>query len=174
MAVSPARRAQLVAASAAGLAGRVAATKARHAELRATAPKCGKPTRAGKPCQRPLINGRCLTHDTMTAAERAEHCRSIAPLGGAAAPRGEAHPAWKGDAAQRHTGRHRAQRLFAAEVCAKCGATPSETVKLHRHHKDENPLNNATTNVEILCEGCHAQAHGGKFAWFDFGGGETD
>lgn len=170
MAVSPARRAQLAAASAAGLAARIAATKARHAALRANAPKCGKPTRKGTPCRQPLVNGRCLTHDTMTAEERAELCRAISPLGAAAAPRGEAHYAWKGDAAQRHTGRHRAQRLFAAEVCQACGATEN----LHRHHKDENPLNNAPENVAILCQDCHAKAHGGKFAWFNFGGGESD
>lgn len=170
MAVSPARRAQLKAASAAGLAARVAATKARHAALRASAPKCGRPKRDGTPCQRPLINGKCLTHDTMTAEQRAAHCRSISALGAAAVLRGEAHPNWKGDDAQRHTGRHRAQRLFAAHVCEACGATEN----LHRHHRDENPLNNRPENVAILCQDCHAKAHGGKFAWFNFGGDETD
>lgn len=164
MAVSPARRAQLVAASAKGRAAAIAATKARHAQLRQTAPKCGKPKRDGTPCQRPLINGRCLTHDTMTAKARAELCRAISPLGVAAVARGEAHYAWKGNAAQRHTGRHRAQRLFAADTCERCSATASEAVKIHRHHKDGNPLNNARENVEILCEPCHIKAHGGKIA----------
>lgn len=169
MAVSPTRRAQLAAASAAGREARVAAIKAYHARLRKTAPKCGKPKRDGTPCQRPLIKGRCLTHDTMTTEERAELCRAISPLGAAVAVRGEQHYAWKGDQAQRHTGRHRAQRLFVALVCQGCGVEASETVRLHRHHIDENPLNNARENVAILCQDCHTKAHAGKFAWFDFG-----
>lgn len=165
-AISAERRAQLVAASAKGLAGRIAATKRRHAEARAHAPKCGKPTTAGKPCRQPLVNGKCLTHDTMTAEDRAELCRMIAPLGGLTTPSGELSPLWKGDDATTHAGRQRAQRLYAVRPCEDCGAKP-EGVTIHRHHKDGNTLNNRRDNIQFLCPPCHAKAHGGRFAWFN-------
>jgi len=27
------------------------------------------------------------------------------------------------------------------------------------HHRDENPLNNAPENIELLCRACHARHH---------------
>lgn len=50
----------------------------------ARSPQCGRPTRKGLPCRRPLVNGKCLTHDGMPPEERAALCRQIAPLGGRA------------------------------------------------------------------------------------------
>lgn len=138
--------------------------------------ECGRLTKKGTPCRAPLVNGRCLTHGTMTADERAEHCRSIAALGGAAFgnlplaarpqgfQKGEQHPSWKGDAATRHEGRHRAQALYPLQPCQVCGAEPVNR-NVHRHHKDGNPLNNEPGNIAFLCVKHHAEAHNGHFVW---------
>jgi 5-methylcytosine-specific restriction endonuclease McrA len=39
------------------------------------------------------------------------------------------------------------------EICARTGTT------LHVHHKDENPMNNAESNLMTLCGSCHRRAH---------------
>jgi len=65
---------------------------------------------------------------------------------------------WKGDNATRNTGHQRAQRLIEANVCERCGRTKEETM-LHRHHIDENSLNNSEENIEILCAKCHVREH---------------
>lgn len=167
MALSERQLAQRRAAHTKGAAASIAGTKRRYAKLLKTAPKCGRPTRKGTPCRLPLVNGKCLTHDGMTKAERAAHCRAIVPLANAAALRGEQHPAWKGDQAKPHSGRHRAQRLYALQPCKVCGLKP-EDGEVHRHHKDGNTLNNAPDNIEMLCLKHHTEAHGGKFEWFEF------
>ena len=41
--------------------------------------------------------------------------------------------------------------------CERCGATPP--VRLERHHKDRNPLNNSMDNLEVLCARCHRKEH---------------
>lgn len=132
---------------------------------------CGKvSTRTGRPCRCELKGGKCPTHDSdlskRNAAVRAAfavndpeayHAHQGAPWRGKT---GDQHFRWKGDQAARHTGRHRAQKLFAATVCEQCGATAETAGKpLQRHHKDGNPLNNAPGNVEILCEDCHVAEH---------------
>lgn len=40
----------------------------------------------------------------------------------------------------------------ACEYCSHIG-------RLHVHHVDENPLNNATTNLKTLCNSCHRRSH---------------
>jgi len=42
-------------------------------------------------------------------------------------------------------------------MCA-CGAREDLCV----HHKDENPLNNKVTNLEIMCRPCHSRFHAKK------------
>ena len=39
--------------------------------------------------------------------------------------------------------------------CERCG----KAGKLHVHHKDENPLNNAPANFQTLCVSCHRLSH---------------
>ena len=142
-------------------------------------PRCGKPTnrrRGGRPCQMRLRGGKCLVHDLRPKDANAQLCRQIGRLGGQAAALknsarlkgwvGEKHPRWKGDQAQKHSGRHRAQRLYALGACERCGAEPGGETPIHRHHKDENPLNNAPDNIEMLCEPCHVAEHNGRYAWF--------
>lgn len=165
--LSEAQMAQRRAANAKGLTASILGTQQRYARLVKSAPKCGRPTRTGTPCRLPLVNGKCLTHDGMTKAERAAHCRAISPLGNYAALRGEQHPGWKGDQAKPHNGRHRAQRLYPLKPCEVCGLKP-EDGEIHRHHKDRNTLNNAPDNIQMLCLKHHTEAHQGQFAWFEF------
>ena len=56
----------------------------------------------------------------------------------------------------KEAGRYQAQHLYEAKQCADCGKTGQY---LHRHHKDENPKNNAPENIKILCVSCHAKEH---------------
>jgi hypothetical protein len=74
----------------------------------------------------------------------------------AALPRGTRHHNFKGDAAKEKTGRTRAQMLYTAiGPCERCGAGNAE-----RHHRDGNTLNNAPTNIAILCRRCHMEEDG--------------
>lgn len=67
---------------------------------------------------------------------------------------GPEHHAWKGKAVSDRIGRKRALRRFRLGPCERCGARGFD-----RHHKDRNPVNNARSNVEILCRRCHAREH---------------
>lgn len=63
-----------------------------------------------------------------------------------------------------NTGRRAAQRavpIFEDDKCDRCLATR----RLQRHHKDENPENNAPANIEILCQRCHKEAHMASGTW---------
>jgi 5-methylcytosine-specific restriction endonuclease McrA len=71
---------------------------------------------------------------------------------------GEAHPRWKGNEATIGAGHMRAIAAFGAQPCAVCGASPDD-VRIHRHHRDQNPLNNAATNIAFLCPTHHAAEH---------------
>ncbi len=62
---------------------------------------------------------------------------------------------WSGDQASQQAGRLRAYKKFVPDLCARCGAAD----KLHRHHRDENTLNNDPKNVEFLCATCHQHQH---------------
>ena len=53
-------------------------------------------------------------------------------------------------------GRYQAQHFYEAKACSECGKTGP---RLHRHHRDGNPMNNAPTNIEVLCAQCHATEH---------------
>jgi len=76
----------------------------------------------------------------------------------ARAQTGENHPRWKGDAAQKNTGRHRAQAIYKLRPCEQCGVDGGKRL-IHRHHKDGDPLNNSPENIAFLCTRCHAEAH---------------
>jgi len=60
-------------------------------------------------------------------------------------------------AQDKNRGRQQAQRAFEATACASCGRTDG---RLERHHRDDNPLNNAPENVVVLCTRCHMEADG--------------
>src|SRR5260370_24754103 len=63
---------------------------------------------------------------------------------------------WKGTKAKRGSGRDRARNWFKnLPACQVCGNPKSE-----RHHRDDNPLNNEASNIQILCRRCHMQADG--------------
>ena len=53
-------------------------------------------------------------------------------------------------------GRRQAQYLYAAKPCADCGL---QQRRMHRHHIDRNPINNAPDNIRVLCSACHAKHH---------------
>lgn len=71
--------------------------------------------------------------------------------------RGENNPNWSGENARTTSKRQRAQRAFSIvdKTCERCGS--AATV---RHHRDENPGNNAPENIEFLCTPCHLRLHG--------------
>jgi hypothetical protein len=63
--------------------------------------------------------------------------------------------AWKGDAAGASAGRCRARRLYSLDG-KKCTCDkPAEA----RHHKERNPRNNRSENIEFLCDHCHSVLH---------------
>ncbi len=71
---------------------------------------------------------------------------------------GENHPRWGGNSITKHAGRHRAQARFDLKPCEVCGCPPGGH-KVHRHHKDENTLNNEPDNISFLCTKHHGEAH---------------
>lgn len=71
-------------------------------------------------------------------------------------PWGEKHGAWLGDAADDHTKRQRARRLFPVGPCERCGSDG----RTERHHIDGNPGNNIAANIAILCRSCHQDVDG--------------
>ena len=62
-----------------------------------------------------------------------------------------------------NAGRKQAQRLYKNLVsCERCGGTET----LHRHHLDNNPANNQSKNLAILCSKCHGTLHASQ-RWKD-------
>ena len=76
------------------------------------------------------------------------HCRAVAV--GRSQPRGPDSPFWITGV---HAYRELAKRPGAN--CARCGSTR----RLQVHHRDENRLNNAPDNHEVLCVSCHRVHH---------------
>lgn len=62
-----------------------------------------------------------------------------------------------------NAGHKRAQAQYELKPCEICGATPKDAV-IHRHHIDENPMNNAPDNIAFLCALHHREAHRRKGA----------
>ena len=63
---------------------------------------------------------------------------------------------WKGDAVGESAARLRAHRLYRnIGPCTMCGNLKSE-----RHHKDGNPRNNNSENIQILCHYHHMEVDG--------------
>ena len=69
--------------------------------------------------------------------------------------RGKNHVLWKGDAALDHSKRNRAQQKFTLGECVSCGNAATD-----RHHKDGDPGNNDSSNIQILCRRCHMNVDG--------------
>lgn len=93
--------------------------------------------------KRLACNGVCWSH----TAESREKIR--------ASKTGAKNPMWAGDAVGKSGGYIRAQKMYPAVECAKCGSTK----RLQRHHVDRDPTNNTPANVEVLCESCHKALH---------------
>lgn len=55
---------------------------------------------------------------------------------------------------------YRRSARTVAKACHTCGAMK---VRLHVHHKDENPLNNERSNLVTLCASCHSRSHSLNF-----------
>lgn len=69
---------------------------------------------------------------------------------------GEENHQWKGDAASDKSKRARCrQRYPGLGDCEECGGKAVE-----RHHKDNDPGNNAPENIARLCRRCHMEADG--------------
>lgn len=68
---------------------------------------------------------------------------------------GEQSHHWLGDSVSDKGGRRRAERMYPIlGPCIDCGAEKTE-----RHHRDENPANNAPENIAVLCRSCHMKEH---------------
>ena len=62
-----------------------------------------------------------------------------------------------------NAGRKQAQRLYKNLVsCERCGGTET----LHRHHLDNDPTNNQSKNLAVLCSRCHGSLHASQ-RWKD-------
>lgn len=51
--------------------------------------------------------------------------------------------------------RYEARKITTRKLCSTCGVGKALVV----HHKDDNPLNNARSNHQVLCRKCHGQHH---------------
>lgn len=71
-------------------------------------------------------------------------------------PRGDRHAAWKGDAAGDSAKRMRNRSDYPSlegVACERCLKSPA----VDRHHRDEDPGNNAPANILLLCRRCHME-----------------
>ena len=68
---------------------------------------------------------------------------------------GEANAVRPPEIRAKETGRCQARRQTIRQQCSECG----RTVRLHVHHRDENPTNNVPENLQVLCHPCHAKKH---------------
>lgn len=73
---------------------------------------------------------------------------------------GERSARWMGDYPINpdNAGHKRAHTLYEIQPCEICRVTPEEAV-IHRHHRDENPMNNDPENITFLCAKHHRQVH---------------
>jgi hypothetical protein len=70
-------------------------------------------------------------------------------------------PRWMGDHPKNPnaTGHQRANMIYKElQPCEVCGRT-SDNATIHRHHIDENPMNNAPENISFLCSSHHRILH---------------
>lgn len=68
---------------------------------------------------------------------------------------GPNNPRWKGDNVGIHGGYIRTQK-HALDTCSRCGKDAE-----NRHHKDRDPANTTSDNIEQLCVACHKAEHYG-------------
>jgi hypothetical protein len=75
----------------------------------------------------------------------------------AALPRGDNHPAWKGDEATRASLYERTRKLYplSGRMCEGC----KNALAQHHHHEDRDLTNNHRANISLLCEECHKAQH---------------
>lgn len=78
---------------------------------------------------------------------------------GFAAHRGASAANFTGDESTRRSAHIRAITATPRRPCDACGAEPPTLRRLHRHHVDLNPWNNAPENLRILCASCHMRLH---------------
>jgi 5-methylcytosine-specific restriction endonuclease McrA len=97
---------------------------------------------------------------TKHRAGKMDYCSRACAREGAA-PRGPAHPNWKGGISERS---HRSKAAIRARIreigrCERCGSTEN----LHGHHRSAYASDPAgredPSNIEILCAVCHAIRH---------------
>lgn len=85
--------------------------------------------------------------------------------GDAGALFGEDNPAWKGDDVSRLGGYDRTHRISDGNiklVCERCGGT--EDIQIH--HRDRDPTDTDSSNLEVLCVMCHKAEHlGAPVRW---------
>lgn len=101
-------------------------------------------------CGVPLLRKRrpCGGMESIPTLMRRRFCNATC-MGRFAAPDG-AKPVCVANA-----GHNKARRRKKRVCCERCGSGE----RLEVHHKDKNPSNNETSNLEVLCVPCHKKHH---------------
>lgn len=102
---------------------------------------------------------RCGLTNWRTRRFCSEPCRRAATSAGTVTPTGAASVHWKGDNVSVRSSRERIEKLIPLDdaECESCGEPATV-----RHHRDENPRNNARENIALLCRSCHHWLHQGQ------------
>ena len=59
--------------------------------------------------------------------------------------------------------REKAREKLARARKKQCEACGAIKVRMHCHHKNENPLDNSIENLQWLCHSCHMRVHSEGF-----------
>jgi len=94
-----------------------------------------------KPLERKRFNGRL---EDLSAFNRRVYCNRACMANG-----------MEGIKVMSDKNSRRQSAKVAALVCQSCGAATN----LQVHHRDENPQNNAPSNLRTLCASCHRRCH---------------
>lgn len=138
-------------------------------------PGC-RPARTGRPAMYAPIRRDCPTCQATflsrwmgrRAGKHQVYCsRTCAGIGHSARMAGRGNPKWKHGATPLRQQPHsaRAFRLMRPNIILRDGGACvvcKDTAKLHVHHLDDWPMNNAATNLVTLCARCHRKWHAAK------------
>jgi hypothetical protein len=107
-----------------------------------------------------VIRALGLRISTHTLRQRLKEA-GVTLRGNPEAKRGTLNPQWKGALSNPQSGRKQARDFYptAPSHCQRCQKPATETKRMERHHRDEDPCNNAPDNIEWVCASCHRRIH---------------